>query len=231
MENLEMTSAGQIKFNGGELPQRTFQIAFKKPFGHFTAHAYYFHLHADSHEEALQWVERVFPEIETASLRKRWAEPKPKVPRVGMSTAVSVIDVDALNKGQDGRWRRTKDEIKEELESIFDKLGKERKDFVKSYPDHVKHYERAPSEHSFNRLTDLRRYVAAIQRWRAALWSAIQEMDDADAAMPLPERKANERRDNPDQYEPFRPVGGGVVEHSTEAGIDGEGASVSRPKM
>lgn len=235
MDNSKMVSDGKMKFKEGELPPRTFQVAFKKPFGHFTNHAYHFHLHADSHEEALQWVERVFPGIETASLRKRWAEPRPKVPRVGMSTSVSVIDVDAMKSGQDGRWRKTKDEVKEGLEDIFEKLGKEQKDFVNGYPHHVKQYERYPSEHYFNRLIDLRRHVAAIQRWRATLWSAIQEMDASEASMPLPERKANERRNNPDQYEPFQPekAGGEVAELATE-GAESEGEmsiSASRPRM
>jgi len=235
MDNSKMVSDIKIKLKEGELPPRTFQVVFKKPFGHFTAHAYHFHLHADSHEDALQWVERVFPGIETASLRKRWAEPTPKAPRVGMSTSVSVIDVDAMKSGQDGRWRKTKDEVKEGLEHIFEKLGKEQKDFVKSYPHHVKQYERYPSEHYFNRLTDLRRYVAAIQCWRNALWSVIQEMDASESLMPLPERKANERRNNPDQYEPFQPekAGGEVAELATE-GAESEGEmsiSASRPKM
>lgn len=235
MDKSKMISDNKMKFKEGELPPRTFQVAFKKPFGHFTSSVYYFHLHADSHEAALQWVERVFPEIETASLRKRWAEPKPKVPRVGMSTSVSVIDVDAMKSGQDGRWRKTKDEVKEGLEEIFEKLGKEQKSFVKSYPQHVKQYERYPSEHYFNRLTDLRRYVAAIQRWRDTLWSTIQDMDASDASMPLPERKANERRNNPDQYEPFQlEKAGGKVEALATEGAESEGErsiSAARPKM
>lgn len=233
MDNSKMVSDIKIKLKEGELPPRTFQVAFKKPFGHFTAHAYHFHLHADSHEEALQWVERVFPGIETASLRKRWAEPRPKVPRVGMSTSVSVIDVDALRSGQDGRWRRTPEEIKLGLEKIFERLGEEQRRFINDYPSHVKQYERCPSETYFNRLTDLRRYVADIQRWCDTLWLTLREMNDVEAAMPLPERKANERRNNPDQYEPFRPQGESVdvTELLTEVGAGGEAASVPRPKM
>lgn len=233
MDNSKMVSDSKIKLKEGELPPRTFQVAFKKPFGHFTAHAYHFHLHADSHEDALQWVERVFPEIETASLRKRWAEPRPKVPRVGMSTSVSVIDVDALRSGQDGRWRRTPEEIKLGLEKIFEKLGEEQRRFIRDYPSHVKQYDLCPSETYFTRLMDLRRHVGDIQRWRDALWSAIQGMNDVEAAMPLPERKASERRNNPDQYEPFRPdgEGGGVAELATEAGESIGSAPVSRLKM
>lgn len=233
MDNSKMVSDSKIKLKEGELPPRTFQVAFKKPFGYFTSQVYYFHLHADSHEDALEWVERVFPEIETASLRKRWAEPKPKVPRVGMSTSVSVIDVDAMKSGQDGRWRKTKEEVKEGLEDIFEKLNKEKKQFLKSYPNHVQQYKRYPSEHYFNRLTDLCSHVAVIQRWRAALWSAIQEIDASEAAMPLPERKANERRNNPDQYDPFQAenAGGDVAELVTEAGESIGSAPVSRLKM
>ena len=167
------------------LHPRTFQAAFKKPFGHFTSQVYYFYLHADSHEGALEWVERVFPEIETASLRKRWTEPTPKVPRVGMDTSVSVIDVDAMKSGHDGRWRKSKEEVKKGLENIFEKLDKEQKQFVKSYPNHVQQYERYPSEYYFNRLIDLRHHIMTSQRWRVALWSAIQEMYAPEAAPPL----------------------------------------------
>lgn len=233
MDNSKMVSDSKIKLKEGELPPRTFQVAFKKPFGHFTTHAYHFHLHADSHEDALQWVERVFPGIETASLRKRWAEPRPKVPRVGMSTSVSVIDVDALRNGQDGRWRRTPEEIKRGLEKILDKLGEEQRRFIKEYPNHVKQYERYPSETYFNRLADMRRYVADIQRWCDTLWLTLREMNDVEASMPLPERKANERRNNPDHYEPFQSenTGGDVSELVTEAGESIGSTPVSRLKM
>ena len=107
-------------------------------FNTFIRNPYIFYVHAENQEEALSWVERVFTGIDTRATRKRWAEPAPRVPRVGSSEAVAVRDCDLFRNKRvqngkhtviasaPGSFRRTSQEVSSHLLKVFNFLQEDR---------------------------------------------------------------------------------------------------------
>lgn len=170
-----------LKRRKSQMHPKTFNIRLHRPFGLLTQHPYVFHLHAASAREALDWVARVFDGIDIHPTLQRWANPS-TIPRVGNTDPVSVIDCDAfrirareggkseLRETPQGHFRRSEQDITDELLKVFNHLHSEHLRLVQSFQHMKRAYERDGVAWYFERVAEIKAAAENALRWKAAMW-------------------------------------------------------------
>ena len=162
---------------------KTFNIRLKL-FETFGRNTYSFNLHARDHEEALAWVERVFPGLDTKTTRKRWKQNSAK-PRVGTVDQVTLMDCDAFRRqrivagkrvaeaAEPGEFRKSEDEVAQGLFEVLTHLQEDRDTLLrsaKSLEAFLKNKTAKGYEGYAGRVELLRKLVAPVLKWQNNLW-------------------------------------------------------------
>jgi hypothetical protein len=176
---------------------KTFQIHLRQPFGQLTQHVYLCCIHAETREQAWEWVSRVFP---GASLEASSAtiDASQSLRKVGDSRPVSVIDCDAfsLQKGRRGHeqwpighWRRSSGEVAAGLYRVFESLQQERVYHQKAYAFDCQCYERSGKETDYAQASARLAVLNKILSWQDAVWAEYRRLEAAHPRM-LPVHQA-----------------------------------------
>ena len=182
---------------------KTFQIRLVHHYRHLSDAPCVFRLHANTAQDALDWVARVFVGIDVAPTLRRWQEQGSSPIRVGNDDPVIIIDCDAFRspkgyaacKGaeaqpQHGAFRISAEDAGAEMLRLFLSLQNERKRWMTSFVFMKDAYEkgRAPNW-TRDRLVELKHACEMTLLWQDNLWQeylAVQRTAALDPALDLP---------------------------------------------
>lgn len=159
---------------------KTFNIRLKL-FETFGRHSYSFNIHAESREEALAWVDGVFPGLDTKTTRKRWKKSGAK-PHVGSVDQVTVTDCDLFTRrrivaGQhvsepaaEGEFRRSPEEVAQGLFEVLTHLQEDRDTLLRSAKSLEAFLSKGPVAGYEGRVELLRNLAKPVLGWQNNLW-------------------------------------------------------------
>lgn len=180
---------------------KTYFIRLHRPFGELTLNPYLMYLHAESPFAALMWVARVFEGIDVQTTMNKWQAPAPAVPRVGCNDPVTVHDCDLYRSRkrvngslvtqplEPGHFRRSQEEVTQDLLKVFHHLQDERTRALASFEHFRRNCEVQERAWYFERMEQLKHNAQKALVWQANVWAEYLKSQQA-LTLELPVRAA-----------------------------------------
>lgn len=157
---------------------KTFHVILSRPFSHLYD-SFSFYLHADTREEVLAWVERVFEGIKVVIA----PPPPPGVIRVGNRDSVKILDCDrfrpskrvagkvVFEQGIPGQFRHPENDVRDDLLKVFRQLQKIRLSLAANFEIYKTIYEKhGGRRQDLEKLQEDKVAYALAFQWEINVW-------------------------------------------------------------